>query len=80
MKQDAGLGSGGGGGGGHLLGEERFEGFEEATHSQTISQLDAAVHGGAREGEQLANGVTQLLHAINHLTVLLAGGHNGKRV
>lgn len=79
MKQDAGLGSGSGGGG-HLLGEERFEGFEEAAHSQTISQLDAAVHGGAGEGEQLANGVTQLLHAINHLTVLLAGGHNGKRV
>lgn len=64
----------------HLLGEERFEGFEEAAHSQAISQLDAAVHSGAGEGKQLSNRVTQLLHTIKHLTVLLARGHNKKQV
>lgn len=58
---------------GYLLGEEGLEGFEEATHSQAISQFDAAVHGSSGKAEQLADRVTQLFHTINHLTVFLIG-------
>jgi len=55
----------------YLLGEKSFEGFEEATHGQPVSQLDAAVHGGGGQAEQLADGVAQLFHTINNLPVFL---------
>lgn len=59
---------------GSLLGEESFEGFEEATHGQSISQFDTAVHSSTGQAEKLANRVTQLFHTIDHLPVFLKRG------
>lgn len=61
---------------GSLLGEKGFEGFEEATHGQPISQFDTAVHSSACQAEQLANRVAQLFHTINYLPVFLKRGEN----
>lgn len=63
-----------------LLGEEGLEGFEEATHRQSVSQFDTAVHSSAGQAEQLANRVAQLFHTINYLPVLLKRAENMERV
>jgi len=56
---------------GALLGEEGFESFKEATHTQSISQSDTTVHSSTSQTKQLAYRVAQLLYTINHLPVLL---------
>lgn len=59
-----------------LLGEEGFESFKKATHSQSVSQFDTAVHSSTGQAKQLANRVAQLFHTINYLPVLLKSGNN----
>lgn len=54
-----------------ILGEERFESLQQSAHSQAVGQLDAAVHGGARQAKQLGDGLAELLHAVYHLPTLL---------
>lgn len=61
---------------GSLLGEEGFESFQEATHGQSVSQFDTAVHSSAGQTKQLANRVAQLFHTINYLSVFLKRGEN----
>lgn len=59
---------------GYLLDEESFEGFEEAAHSQSVCQFDAAVHSSAGQAKQLPYRVAQLFHTINNLPMLLKRG------
>lgn len=65
---------------GYLLGEEGFESFKEAAHSQSISQFDTAVHGGAGQAKQFANRVAQLFYTINYLPMFLQIGENKEGV
>lgn len=65
---------------GSLLGEEGFEGFKEATHGESISQFDTAVHGSAGQAKQLANRVAQFFHTINNLPVFLNRRENMEHV
>lgn len=59
-----------------LLGKEGFEGFKEATHSQSISQFDTAVHSSTGQAKQLADRVAQLFHTINYFPMFLKSGDN----
>lgn len=57
-----------------LLGKKGFESFKEATHSQSISQFDTAVHSSTGQAKQFADRVAQLFYTINYLPVLLKRG------
>lgn len=59
-----------------LLGKEGFESFKEATHSQSVSQSDTAIHSSTGQAKQLANRVAQLFHTINYFSMFLTSGDN----
>lgn len=62
-----------------LLGKDRLQGCQQATGPQAVGESGTSVNSCRCQAKELAHRVAQLLHTVDHFTVLLAAEANKQK-